>query len=83
MRTPVTTRSTLRASLALVAVAATAAGTFGLAPSSTAKPPTGSSSAQAKVFMVNPVQSSGNQDLTDDEGREVRGAPHRSTRRCR
>ncbi len=62
-----TTRSTLRTSLALLAVAATAAGTLGLAPASTAKPPTGSATAEAWVFMVNPVQSSNDQRLTDDK----------------
>jgi hypothetical protein len=56
---------TIRSSLALIAVAATAAGTFALAPASTAKPPTGDTTASAKVFMVNPVQSSGDQTLTD------------------
>jgi hypothetical protein len=56
-----------RSSLALVAVAATAAGTFALAPASTAKPPSTSGTAQAWVFMVNPVQSSNDQTLTDDK----------------
>ncbi len=56
---------TIRSSLALIAVAATAAGTFAIAPASTAKPPTGDKTASAKVFMVNPVQSSGDQTLTD------------------
>jgi hypothetical protein len=67
---PVTTRSTLRASLAIVA-AATAAGTLAAslvwAPTSTAKPPTGSTTPKAWVFMVNPVQSSNDQDLADDK----------------
>ena len=58
---------TIRSSLALVAVAVTTAGTLAFAPTSTAKPPTGSDSAQGWVFMVNPVQSSDNQDLTDDK----------------
>ena len=56
---------TIRSSLAIVAVAVTTAGTIALAPTSTAKPPTGDTSASAKVFMVNPVQSSGHQSLTD------------------
>ena len=63
VRNPVTIRS----SLAVVAVAVTAAGTLAFAPTSTAKPPTGSDSAQAWVFMVNPVQSTNDQDLTDDK----------------
>ena len=66
-----TTRSTIRTSMALVAVAATAAGTLASftawAPASTAKPPTGSATAEARVFMVNPVQSSNDQTLTDDK----------------
>jgi hypothetical protein len=58
---------TIRSSLALVAVAATAAGTFALAPASTAKPPTTSGTAQGSVFMVNPVQSSNDQKLSDQK----------------
>ena len=53
--------------VALVAVAATVAGTLALAPTSTAKPPTGSDTATAWVFMVNPVQSSNDQTLTDQK----------------
>jgi hypothetical protein len=60
-----TLRASTRRTLALVAVAATAAGALAIAPASTAKPGTGDSTAQAKVFMVNPVQSSGDQSLTD------------------
>jgi len=64
----VTTRSTLRNSLALVAVTATAAtGTLALAPASSAKPDPGTETAVALVFMVNPVQSSNDQTLTDDK----------------
>jgi zinc metalloprotease ZmpB len=60
----VTTRSTL----ALVAVTATAAtGTLLLAPATSAKPATGRDTATAQVFMVNPVQSSNDQSLTDDK----------------
>ncbi len=66
-----TTRSTLRSSLAILAAAATAAGTLAAmtawAPASTAKPPTGNDTAKAWVFMVNPVQSSNDQNLTDDK----------------
>jgi hypothetical protein len=58
---------TIRSSLAIAAIAVTTAGTLAFAPTSTAKPTTGSSSAEAWVFMVNPVQSSNDQDLTDDK----------------
>jgi hypothetical protein len=61
-----TTGTTRIVTLALVA-AATAAGTLALAPATDAKPPTGSDTAQAWVFMVNPVQSSGDESLTDDK----------------
>ena len=64
MRIPVTTRS----ALALVAVTATAAtGTLLLAPATSAKPATGKNTGTAQVFMVNPVQSSNDQTLTDDK----------------
>ena len=49
--------------LAIIAVAASA--TLALPPATSAKPPTGDTTASAKVFMVNPVQSSGDQSLTD------------------
>ena len=58
---------TIRSSLAIAAIAVTAAGTLAFAPTSTAKPPTGSDTAQAWVFKVNPVQSSGIQKLTDNK----------------
>jgi zinc metalloprotease ZmpB len=56
---------TIRSSLAVAAIAVTTAGTLAFAPTSTAKPTTGDTTASAKVFMVNPVQSSGDQSLTD------------------
>jgi hypothetical protein len=63
VRNPVKTRS----SLALLAVTATAVtGTLLLAPATSAKPGNGTTTATAHVFMVNPVQSSGDQSLTDD-----------------
>ncbi|MEO6512168.1 MAG: M36 family metallopeptidase [Nocardioides sp.] len=51
--------------LAVMAVAATV--TLALSPATSAKPPTGDTTASAKVFMVNPVQSSGDQSLTDQK----------------
>ena len=48
-----------------LAVIAVAAVTLSLAPATSAKPPTGETTASAKIFMVNPVQSSGDQSLTD------------------
>jgi hypothetical protein len=64
VRNPVTTRS----ALALIAVTATAAtGTLLLAPATSAKPTTGKDTGIAQVFMVNPVQSSNDQTLTDDK----------------
>jgi hypothetical protein len=64
VRNPVTTRS----ALALIAVTATAAtGTLLLAPATSAKPTTGKDTGVAQVFMVNPVQSSNDQTLTDDK----------------
>ena len=48
-----------------LAVIAVAAVTMSLAPATSAKPPTGETTASAKIFMVNPVQSSGDQSLTD------------------
>jgi hypothetical protein len=55
--------------LAAVAVAVpTILGTtLALAPATDAKPPTGDTTATAQVFMVNPVQSSGDQSLTDEK----------------
>ena len=59
---------TTRSALALLAVTATAAtGTLLLAPATSAKPPTGKDTATAHVFMVNPVQSSNDQSLTDEK----------------
>jgi zinc metalloprotease ZmpB len=58
--------STRTFTLALVA-AATAAGTLALAPATNAKPPTGATTAEGWVFMVNPVQSSGDESLTDQK----------------
>jgi hypothetical protein len=64
VRNPVTTRS----ALALIAVTATAVtGTLLLAPATSAKPTTGKDTGIARVFMVNPVQSSNDQTLTDDK----------------
>ena len=63
-----TLRVTARSALAVVAVAATTlTGAVALAPATSAKPGTGNTTAQAKVFMVNPVQSSGDQSLSDDK----------------
>ena len=54
-------------SAALIATAAClAAGAALAAPAHAAKPPSGSSTGTGSVFMVNPVQSSGDQTLTDD-----------------
>jgi zinc metalloprotease ZmpB len=61
---PVTVRSSL-AALAVAATTLTAA--IALAPATNAKPGTGADTAQAKVFMVNPVQSSGDQSLSDQD----------------
>jgi hypothetical protein len=47
--------------------ATTLTGAVALAPATNAKPGTGDSSASAKVFMVNPVQSSGDQSLSDQD----------------
>ena len=59
---------TTRSALALIAVTATAAtGTLLLAPATSAKPTTGKDTGIAQVFMVNPVQSSNDQTLTDDK----------------
>ncbi len=59
---------TTRSALALLAVTATAAtGTLLLAPATSAKPATGKDTGTAHVFMVNPVQSSNDQSLTDDK----------------
>jgi hypothetical protein len=58
------TRTT--SALAGTAVLAAALVTVAAAqPASAAKPGSGSSTGQGQVFKVNPVQSSGNQDLTD------------------
>ena len=59
---------TTRSALALIAVTATAAtGTLLLAPATSAKPTTGKDTGIAQVFMVNPVQSSNDQTLTDEK----------------
>jgi hypothetical protein len=58
-----TTRSTLTIAVAVAACAA-----FTLAPATSAKPGgSGTSTGTATVFMVNPVQSTGNQSLTDQK----------------
>lgn len=47
--------------------AATTVAALTATPTQAAKPETGSSTASARVFMVNPVQSSGDQTLTDQK----------------
>ena len=56
------TRSSL---IATVSVAALAAALATAAPATATKPGNGSSTGTGQVFMVNPVQSSGDQTLTD------------------
>lgn len=48
-----------------VATAAVAAGLTAVAPAGATKPGSGSSTGTARIFMVNPVQSSGDESLTD------------------
>ena len=57
-----------RTVLALIAVTGmTAAGAVVLAPATSAKPDPGDTEATARVFMVNPVQSSNDQGLSDQK----------------
>ena len=59
-----------RTSLSLLAsasVAATCAMTLTASPAQATKPGSGSSTGSGSVFMVNPVQSSGDQSLTDQK----------------
>jgi len=59
-------RTTTRNLLALAATASLVVATLGVAPATAKKPPSGGSSdATGLVFMVNPVQSSGDQSMTD------------------
>jgi hypothetical protein len=56
--------------LALVtglAAAALVAGSVAAVPAIAAKPGSGSSTGSARIFMVNPIQSSGDQTLVDDK----------------
>ena len=67
-------RVTLRrvpVALAVVAISSSiaAAGVLAVMPASATKPGSGSDSGTARVFMVNPVQSTGNQELTDGKDR--------------
>ena len=57
---------TIRLMTAGLAVAATTAA-LAAAPSLADKPGSGSSTGTGQIFMVNPVQSSGDQDLTDSK----------------
>ena len=61
------TRSTRLSILAAMSVAALAATVGTAAPATATKPGSGSSSGTGQVFMVNPVQSSGDQSLTDQK----------------
>jgi hypothetical protein len=60
----VSTRSTLAV---LAASALTLTGAIAMAPTAGAKPGSGSTTGTARVFMVNPVQSSGDENLTDQK----------------
>ena len=61
-----TTSLGARSTLAILAVATTAlAGAVATAPVAGAKPGSGTTTGTARVFMVNPVQSSGDESLTD------------------
>jgi len=60
---PVTNRTLVAAALAAV----TAAAGLATAPATSAKPSPGTTTGTASVFMVNPVQSSGDQSLTDQD----------------
>jgi hypothetical protein len=62
----------MRRSRAVLACAATSLAVTGLVlggttPSQAVKPPSGSSTGVGRIFMVNPVQSSGNEGLTDQK----------------
>ncbi len=62
----------MRRSRTALACAATSLAVTGLVlggttPSQAAKPGSGSSTGVGRIFMVNPVQSSGNQGLTDQK----------------
>jgi len=59
------TRGTRSSIIASVSVAALAAALATAAPAIATKPGSGSSTGTGQVFMVNPVQSSGDQTLTD------------------
>jgi len=59
------TRRTRISIIASVSVAALAAALATAAPATATKPSSGSSTGTGQVFMVNPVQSSGDQTLTD------------------
>ena len=53
--------------LATASVAALCAATLAASPAQATKPGSGSSTGSGSVFMVNPVQSSGNESLTDQK----------------
>jgi zinc metalloprotease ZmpB len=55
----------LRTTLVLALGATLAAGVSAASPASATKPGSGSTTGTGRVFMVNPVQSSGDQSLTD------------------
>ena len=55
----------LRTTLVLALGATLAAGVSATSPASATKPGSGSTTGTGRVFMVNPVQSSGDQSLTD------------------
>lgn len=57
---------TLKASVALTSAAVLTLAALA-APAADAKPPTGATTAKALVFIPNPVQSSGNEALTDQK----------------
>lgn len=61
------TRRTRSSILAAVSVAALAATVATAAPATATKPGSGSPTGTGRVFMVNPVQSSGDQGLTDQK----------------
>jgi hypothetical protein len=60
-------RPTTPATLVATALAVTGLVLSSGAPSQAKQPASGSATGVARIFMVNPVQSSGNQDLTDQK----------------